>query len=134
EGDPNPNSSVTPSFSVGLALEFAARVSFAAATACRAAAGGGFDAEIAPGWDIGGNANGGYLLAVAGRAMAAAAGRPDPVTVTAHYLAPGKPGPVHVDTTVVKEGKRFTAVQATLRSTEGRPILALLGTFGDLSR
>ena len=66
--------------------------------------------------------------------MAAAAGRPDPVTVTAHYLAPGKPGPVHVDTTVVKEGKRFTAVQATLRSTEGRPILALLGTFGDLSR
>src|SRR6185503_19839455 len=55
-------------------------------------------------------------------------------TVTAHYLAPGKPGPVHVDTTVVKEGKRFTAVQGTLRSTEGRPILALVGTFGDLSR
>jgi hypothetical protein len=111
-------------------------LSLAAATGCRPGADGGFDADIAPGWDIGGNANGGYLLALAGRAMAAAATRPDPVTVTAHYLAPGKPGPVHVDTAVVKQGKRFTAVQATLRSTApdtmGRPILALLGTFGDL--
>ena len=112
-------------------------MSFAAASASTPAPDGGFDAAIAPGWDIGGNANGGYLLALAGRAMAAAAGRPDPVTVTAHYLAPGKPGPVHVDTTVVKEGKRFTAVQATLRSSApealGRPMLALVGSFGDLA-
>ena len=35
-----------------------------------------FDAEVKPGWDIDGNANGGYLLAIAGRAMAEAAGRP----------------------------------------------------------
>lgn len=35
-----------------------------------------FEAEIRPGWDIGGNANGGYLLAIAGRAMAEAVGRP----------------------------------------------------------
>jgi hypothetical protein len=111
-------------------------LSFAADTAHRAAADGGYDADIATGWDIGGNANGGYLLAIAGRAMAAAAGRPDPVTITAHYLSPGKPGPVHVDTSVVKEGKRFATVQATLRDASpgggGRALLALLGTFGDL--
>src|SRR3972149_262773 len=62
----------------------------------------------APGWDIVGAANGGYLLAMAARAAALASGRPDPVTVTAHYLAPGAPGPVTVDTEVVKAGKRVT--------------------------
>ena len=31
---------------------------------------------IAPGWDIAANANGGYLLAIAARALGAALGRP----------------------------------------------------------
>ena len=52
-----------------------------------------YAAEIAPGWDIAGNANGGYLIALAARAMADAVGRP-PLSITAHYLSPGKPGPV----------------------------------------
>jgi hypothetical protein len=56
---------------------------------------------VEPGWDIAGNANGGYLLAICARAMSAALGRPDPVTVTGHYLAPGKPGPVRVGVEVV---------------------------------
>jgi hypothetical protein len=34
-----------------------------------------YEAEIHPGWDIGGNANGGYLMAIAGRAMTEAVGR-----------------------------------------------------------
>ena len=88
-------------------------------------------AEIAPGWDIMGNADGGYTLAIAARAAAEAAGRPDPVTVTAHYLAPGRPGPVHVEATVVRRGGRFSTVAATLASA-GRPLLALLGTFAEL--
>ena len=46
-----------------------------------------YRAAIHDGWDIGGNANGGYVLAVVGRAMAAAMDRP-PLTVTGHYLAP----------------------------------------------
>ena len=53
----------------------------------RPAAAGQWSASIHPGWDIAGNANGGYLLAVAARALAGATGRPDPVTVTAHYLS-----------------------------------------------
>ena len=51
-----------------------------------------FAGEVHDGWDIAGNANGGYLLAIAGRAMRDASGRPDPVSVTAHYLRPGTPG------------------------------------------
>ena len=66
--------------------------------------------EIHAGWDINGNANGGYLLALAARHMVAVSGRPDPVSVTAHYLSPGKPGPVQVDAAVVKAGRRFATV------------------------
>jgi len=105
---------------------------FAAATAVEATGGGAFRGAIAPKWDIAGNANGGYLLAIGARALVAATGRPDPVTVTAHYLAPGRPGPVDITTTVVKQGRRFATGTARLRAGD-RPLLALLGTFGDLS-
>ena len=61
-------------------------------------------ASIDPGWEIAGNANGGYLLAMATRALTNATGRPDPVTVTAHYLSPGRPGSVRIATQIIKEG------------------------------
>ena len=106
---------------------------FAAATAVTPAGEGRFAGEVHDGWDIAGNANGGYLLAIAARALRDASGRPDPVSVTAHYLRPGKPGPVTVDTEVVKEGKTFATVRGTLRDAEDRPLLGLLGTFGTLA-
>lgn len=92
---------------------------------------GQWRATIHDGWDIQGNANGGYLLAIAGRAMAQAAGRANPVTLTAHYLSPGKPGSVTIDTEIVKEGKSFATVTASMRS-DDKPILQLLGSFSDL--
>jgi acyl-CoA thioesterase len=93
---------------------------------------GRWRADIAAGWDIAGNANGGYLLAIAARAMSAAVGRPDPVTITAHYLSPGRPGPAVVDVTVTKQGRAFATATATM-SADGRPVLAVVGTFGELS-
>ena len=60
---------------------------FAEATAVAATGDGRHSAEVRPGWDIGGNANGGYLLAIAARAMSGAAGRPDPAT--RHRPLPG---------------------------------------------
>jgi hypothetical protein len=86
---------------------------FAAATAVKPAAAGEWQASIAPGWEIAGNANGGYLLAMATRALIGAAGRPDPVTVTAHYLSPGRAGSVRIATEILKEGKRFATGTAT---------------------
>lgn len=106
-------------------------MSFARASAVTPGGSGKWSGVIAPGWDIVGAANGGYLLAMTARAAAAAAQRPDPVTVTAHYLAPGRPGPVTVVTEVVKSGRRFSTVSATLSDAE-RPLLRLLGSFGDL--
>ena len=89
-------------------------------------------ALIVDGWDINGNANGGYLMAMAGRAMRDASGRPHPITVTGHYLAPGKPGPVQIDSTVVKAGRRFATVSAQMH-TGGKPMMQLVGAFGDLA-
>jgi acyl-coenzyme A thioesterase PaaI-like protein len=87
--------------------------------------------EIAEGWDIAGNANGGYLLALAGRAMAAACDRERPVSLTAHYLSPGRPGPVEVTSTLVKSGRAHATVQATMTAGDA-PVLALVGTFTSL--
>ncbi len=105
---------------------------FASDTAVRADGGGRYATEIRPGWDIGGKANGGYLLSLVVRAMRDATGRPDPVTVTGHYLSPGHPGPAVITTDVVKIGRTFTTATASLAA-EGKPLLQVLGTFGDVS-
>lgn len=106
-------------------------VGFEKASAVRRLGETAWAAEIAPGWDIGGNADGGYLLAIAARAAGEAAERPDPVTVTAHFLAPGRPGPVTIEVRIIRRGGRFVTVTAVLASAD-RPLLALLGTFGEL--
>jgi acyl-CoA thioesterase len=90
-----------------------------------------YNARIAEGWDVVGNANGGYLLALGARAMAAAAAQPHPISITAHYLSPGRPGPVTIDPQIVKAGRRLTTVRATLMGEE-RPLIELLGSFGSI--
>jgi acyl-CoA thioesterase len=87
---------------------------------------------IHDGWDIGGNANGGYLMALAANGLRQIAGRPDPVSITAHYLSPGRPGPATVEGEVVKAGRRFATVAGRLES-GGRTVIHVLGTFGDLA-
>lgn len=91
---------------------------------------GRYTGEIAPGWDIAGNANGGYLLAIATRAMADACGRP-PLTVTAHYLAPGRPGPAEVTVDVHRAGRRMATASAAVRDADGE-VIRVLGTFAEL--
>jgi acyl-CoA thioesterase len=107
-------------------------VGFASDTAVRTDGAGRYATEIRPGWDIAGNANGGYLLSVAVRAMRDAAGRPDPVTVTGHFLAPGRPGLAVVVTEIVKRGRTFTTATGALDA-GGKRLLQVLGTFGDVS-
>ncbi len=94
-----------------------------------------FGAECRAGWRVIGDAapNGGYLMALGARAMAERADRPDPVTVTAHFLAPPALGPVEVVTELVRDGRRHATVAARIVQ-DGRECVRLLGTFGDLSR
>jgi acyl-CoA thioesterase len=103
---------------------------FAAATSVRGA-GAAWAADVPDGFDIAGNTNGGVLLAIAGRALVAATQRPDPVTVTGHFLSPGRPGPVDIAVAVEKRGKRFATARATMRAGE-TPVLAVLASLGDL--
>ena len=107
---------------------------FAAATAVTPVAGapGVFTAVVPEGWDIAGNTNGGVLLAVAVRALAAATGRPDPISVTGHFTAPGRPGPHTVSTVVVKSGRRFATGTATVVDADGRILLTAVATLGEL--
>ncbi|PLW70758.1 thioesterase family protein [Pseudohalioglobus lutimaris] len=96
------------------------------------AAGDHFFGDICPGWDIDGNANGGYLMALGARAMAEAS-RPHPVSVTAHFLSPGKVGPVTINPDIIKAGRSFSTVRASVHGPE-RPIIELLGSFSELQR
>jgi acyl-coenzyme A thioesterase PaaI-like protein len=98
------------------------------------------DAELAPGWLVGGGVNGGYLLAIIGKAVAAeldtlhpAKQHVDPFSVSAHFLSASTAGPAYVETKVVRSGGRFSTVAATLvQDVDGVavPRIASHATFG----
>jgi len=90
---------------------------------------GRFAATVHDGWDIGGNANGGYLMAIAVRAMSDTIGRP-PLTVTGHYLRPAPAGECEIEVSTIRSGRRLATASATLTMV-GKPTLTLLATFGD---
>ena len=87
-------------------------------------------ARIAEGWDIVGNTNGGYLLAMLARALKEATGRRHPITITGHFLSPAKPGTVEIHTQVLKVGKGIVTGSATMFA-QGRPLVTALGSFGN---
>ncbi|MCP4204372.1 MAG: thioesterase family protein [bacterium] len=93
---------------------------------------GRWQAEIQDGWDFVGTPNGGYLLSIASGALIELTGRPDPITITAHYLAPAHPGPAELYGELVKVGRRHATAGAALRQ-DGRMVAQVLGTFGQLS-
>jgi acyl-CoA thioesterase len=104
---------------------------FDSAIAVRALGDGMYDTPIRAGWDIMGNANGGYLLALVAEAMKAESGRRDPITITAHYLSPGLVGDATTRVQVVKQGRRFSTMQAVLRR-DGKDVMRVIGAFGDV--
>lgn len=105
---------------------------FDSATSVNKISEGLFESEVFDGWDIMGNANGGYLLSIAGRAMREHSGRRDPFTVTTHYLAPVPAGKVEVSVDTVKSGKLVTTMTASMRR-DGKELVRLLGAFGEMS-
>ncbi|MFD6416370.1 thioesterase family protein [Streptomyces sp. NPDC060194] len=98
---------------------------------------GVYDADLSAGWTIISAVNGGYLLAVLGRALADALPHPDPITVTAHYLGASQPGPAVVRTETVRTGRTLSSGQASLfqRDAEGREVerVRVMATYGDLA-
>src|SRR5690349_3445743 len=93
---------------------------------------GAFDAELDPGWLVGGGVNGGYLLGILGKAVASTVpAKPHPLSVSACYLSASHPGPAHVSTRVLREGGSVATVAAELGQ-EGVTRITALATYGDL--
>ncbi|MEI5526674.1 thioesterase family protein [Streptomyces brasiliscabiei] len=105
-------------------------------TAVTRRAPGVYDIDLSAGWTIIGAVNGGYLLAVLGRALADALPHDDPFTISAHYLTASQPGPAVVRTDVVRTGRTLSTGQASLfqYDDEGREIerIRVLASYGDL--
>ncbi|MGW1160645.1 thioesterase family protein [Streptomyces sp. NPDC002513] len=97
---------------------------------------GVYDIDLSAGWTIIGAVNGGYLLAVLGRALADALPHADPFTISAHYLTASRPGPAVIRTDVVRTGRTLSTGQASLfqYDDEGREIerIRVLASYGDL--
>ncbi|MGW5212007.1 thioesterase family protein [Streptomyces sp. NPDC004051] len=105
-------------------------------TAVTLRAPGIYDIGLSAGWTIINAVNGGYLLAVLGRALADTLPHPDPFTISAHYLTASRPGPAVVRTETVRTGRTLSTGQASLLQydDEGREVerIRVLASYGDL--
>jgi len=94
---------------------------------------GEYDATLDPGWVVGGGINGGYLLAVVANALRASLhGKPDPITMTVHFLTASTPGPARVSTRTLRDGGSVATASAELLQ-DGVRRIAVLTTNGDLA-
>ncbi|MEU7087804.1 thioesterase family protein [Streptomyces achromogenes] len=98
---------------------------------------GVYDIDLSAGWTIISAVNGGYLLAVLGRALADTLPHPDPFSITAHYLTASRPGPAVVRTETVRTGRTLSTGQASLfqYDDEGGEVerIRVLASYGDLA-
>jgi hypothetical protein len=88
---------------------------------------GRFTGKVSPNWTIGGKPNGGYLLAMLGRAAVAVSAHDHVIAASAHYLRPPEPGPVAVEAEVLREGRSASQVRARMAQ-EGQPCVEALVT------
>jgi len=90
------------------------RPTFAAVSAIRPSGAGRFDADVSPDWTIGGKPNGGYLLAMLGRAATAEVTHQHVLAISAHFLASPDPGPVQLEAEVLRGGRSASQVRARM--------------------
>ncbi len=97
---------------------------------------GVYDADLSAGWTIIHAVNGGYLLALLGRALGHHLPHPDPFTISAHYLTPSVPGPAVIRTETVRTGRTLSTGQASLfqYAEDGTEVerIRVLASYGDL--
>jgi acyl-CoA thioesterase len=88
--------------------------------------------DVSPRWNIGDKPNGGYVLACVVEAMRRTVGtdKPDPLTVTGHYLRPTSVEPAEIHTSVIRVGRRHAHVEGRL--VQGTERVRVLAAFGDL--
>jgi hypothetical protein len=95
-----------------------------------------FDLTIHPRWTVGDKPNGGYLLAVLGRAAAEAVqvdgdSMPEALSATVTYLAAPALSAAEVHTTILRRGRTASHVRAVLVQ-GGRPLVDAVFVMGTL--
>lgn len=101
---------------------------FAEVTALTEGGHGLFDAEVNQEWTIGGKPNGGYLLAMLGRAASSVSQHPHVITASACYLSPPDPGPVSIEAHVLRTGRSASQVRARMSQGDRACVEGLLTT------
>lgn len=81
-------------------------------------------------WNVAGVPIGGYVMAIAARALAAALPHSHPLTVTARFLRKTSPGRVGIATDVLHVGRRHSTGQARVLQ-DGDERVRVLATFAD---
>jgi hypothetical protein len=86
-----------------------------------------FDAAVHPNWTIAGKPNGGYLLAMLGRAASLVGTHEHVIAASAHYLHSPDPGPVVVEVEVLRAGRSASQLRGRMLQ-DGRPCVEALLT------
>jgi acyl-CoA thioesterase II len=86
--------------------------------------GGRYAIALSPDWNVWGP-NGGYLAAIALRAVGAEAAVRRPATFAAHYLSVARFAPVDVEVVALRRGKRSESFRVSIRQ-DSKPILEAL--------
>jgi acyl-coenzyme A thioesterase PaaI-like protein len=93
---------------------------------------GVWETRLSSNWDIGTNSNGGYAMSPVLRALRELTGKPDPISVTTHYLRPVKGGTsARVEATLIRSGRTTATAQGKL-SQDGKDRLVVIAAFGDV--
>jgi acyl-coenzyme A thioesterase PaaI-like protein len=92
---------------------------------------GRFHAEIDPHWTIAGKPNGGYLLAMLGRAATFMSEHDHVIAASAHYLRSPEPGAILIETELLRAGRTASQVRARLEQ-DGRVCVEALVTTSHL--
>jgi acyl-CoA thioesterase len=104
-------------------------VSFSDATAVTRVGPGVYRGEIDTGWDIFGVTNGGYLLAMAARALVEEGGG-RLVSITGRFVNPAGPGPVEIGVETVKRGRSLTILNGLMADDE-RPLVTFSASLAN---
>ena len=89
--------------------------------------------ELVEGWRVGSVPNGGYVLAVAGRALRDALPHKDPLSVNAFYLAPTALGPIECQVEVLRSARSTSFAQVKMFQ-EGELKVQVTAAYTDLDR
>jgi Thioesterase-like superfamily len=111
---------------VTVAVPVASPRSFGEVSKLHAAGDGRFEAEVDPSWTIGGKPNGGYLLAMLGRAATWNGTHPHVIAASAHYLHSPDPGPIVIDTETLRSGRSASQVRTRIVQGEVNCVEALI--------